>query len=323
MDSDILVLFLQYRYGSDTFYKVDSTPTYAESGISSPSGPHLKDEAHQRMATVSVVGYGSLMDEASALATTPSLLNWRHGSVRGWVRCFDLVSIINVRRGLATGRELATCTARRREGGVLRVCCYDVPVAEYAGLLARERRLRVETVEFAADDGRVGSAQMFTRYSDAEYRAERATTPELWHEEVGQYYDGGAIYRDDLLPVPSYVERCVKAYTKLGHLENFLDHSFLGDSVTTIREYIASSGPIDLANGQPSNHELPVDIMRRATSALFASTSLAEAALNYGEDGGDTPFLEVLSLFLSRRYRAPVDRTSLVATGGVSHVRVV
>lgn len=197
-------------------------------------------ECSSSEATVTILGYASLMDEASARATTPNLSGWNYGTVHGFCRIFNLVSIVNVRRGLATGRHLATCTARRRKGCSLRVCCYEVPKSEYSGLLARERRLRAETVEYIADGNSTETkmATMFTEYSDEEYRAERATTPELWHEEVGQYYAGAKIYRDDLLPVPSYLEKCVTAYTALGSLDNFLDNSFLGDG-TSIRSYLA------------------------------------------------------------------------------------
>ena len=56
---------------------------------------------------------------------------------------FDLVSILNIRRGLGRGDRIATCTARSRAGpeAQLRVCLFDVPAAEYPTLLARERRL--------------------------------------------------------------------------------------------------------------------------------------------------------------------------------------
>ena len=47
------------------------------------------------------------------------------------------------------------------------------------------------------------------------YRAERVPTAELWEEEVGQHYKGGQIYRPDLLPVPSYLARCLAAFAKL------------------------------------------------------------------------------------------------------------
>ena len=134
---------------------------------------------------------------------------------------------------------------------------------------------------------------LFTQYSDAEYRDERADTPEKWHDEVrcdiasvrygalllrwytgtrapivprdlrtaavvylacdpraclpqlsyfecsndafvccehakvGQFYSG-RVYREDLLPVPSYLARCVAAFEGIGALDNLLDHSFLG-----------------------------------------------------------------------------------------------
>jgi hypothetical protein len=55
---------------------------------------------------------------------------------------------------------------------------------------------------YTGHDGTSGMAHMFTEYSDAEYRAERATSAALWHSEVGQFYSGERIYMDDLLPVP-------------------------------------------------------------------------------------------------------------------------
>ena len=59
-----------------------------------------------------------------------------------------------------------------------------------------------------------------------------------------RYYSGNLIYRADILPVPVYLTRCLIAYKQLGDesLENFLDHSFLGDGNTSIREYVAQGG---------------------------------------------------------------------------------
>ena len=65
-------------------------------------------------------------------------------------------------------------------------------------------------------DGAEGEAVIFAEYSDDEYRRERANTVELWQEEVGQWYDGEKIYRDDLLPVPRYLDRCLAAFHALG-----------------------------------------------------------------------------------------------------------
>ena len=165
---------------------------------------------------VTIAGFASLMDEASARETTPSITNWRYGWAEGWCRVFNLVSILNIRRGFATGERLVTCTARPRPASRLRVCLYDVPTAEYPELLARERRLREATTRYTTDDGAEGEAVIFAEYSDDEYRRERANTVELWQEEVGQWYDGEKIYRDDLLPVPRYLDRCLAAFHALG-----------------------------------------------------------------------------------------------------------
>lgn len=201
------------------------------------------DDPAQDGATVTVAGYASLMDEASARETTPTLTNWRYGTLPGYGRVFDLVSIVNIRKGLARGRHLVTCTARPMEGREIKVCLYDVPVAEFPDLASRERRLAT-TAERVLENDATSATQcyVFTRYSDERYRLERADTPEKWHEEVGQHYSGEHIYREDCLPVPSYLRRCVDAYERIGELDNFLDNSFLGNGMTSIREYIAAQG---------------------------------------------------------------------------------
>ena len=111
-----------------------------------------------------VAGYGSLMDEGSARETNPGLRNWRYGRLNGYARVFDLVSIINIRKGLASGRQLTTCTARERKGCELHVCMYDVPVGDWPELIARERRLDCRVVEVTEDEsGRCCQALLFCR----------------------------------------------------------------------------------------------------------------------------------------------------------------
>ena len=84
---------------------------------------------------LTVAGYASLMDEASARQTTPSLRHFRYGRIRGYARVFNLVSIINIRRGLAAGRHLATATARPEAQSGLFVCLYEIPVTQLPQLL--------------------------------------------------------------------------------------------------------------------------------------------------------------------------------------------
>ena len=59
-----------------------------------------------------MAGYASLADKVSAGETSPSLRGFRYGTIDGFCRVFNLVSIVNIRRGVARGRRLATATAR-------------------------------------------------------------------------------------------------------------------------------------------------------------------------------------------------------------------
>lgn len=192
--------------------------------------------------TLTVAGYASLMDEESARLTSPSLRGFRLGTVSGYCRVFNLVSIVNIRRGLATGRRLATATARPVEGARLRICLYEIELSELPELLSREARLRIGPARYVSDAGAAGEALLCSEFTDEEYMRERLQgSVEAYQDAVGQYYQG-ALYRADLLPVPAYVMLCLRAQRKAGGdvLANFLDGSFLGDGRTTLREHLTA-----------------------------------------------------------------------------------
>jgi len=192
--------------------------------------------------TLTVAGYASLMDEESARLTSPSLRGFRLGTVSGYCRVFNLVSIVNIRRGLATGRRLATATARPVEGARLRICLYEIELSELPELLSREARLRIGPARYVSDTGAAGEALLCSEFTDEEYMRERLQgSVEAYQDAVGQYYQG-ALYRADLLPVPAYVMLCLRAQRKAGAdvLANFLDGSFLGDGRTTLREHLTA-----------------------------------------------------------------------------------
>lgn len=56
---------------------------------------------------------------------------------------------------------------------------------------------------------------------------------------MGQFYEG-KLYRDDLLPVPSYLYRCARAHAAAGEdaLANLWEESFLGDGQTRLGDYV-------------------------------------------------------------------------------------
>jgi 2-aminoadipate transaminase len=75
-------------------------------------------------------------------------------------------------------------------------------------------------------------------------------------------------------------------------------------------------GTINLGIGQPSADLLPVDLMRQASDAFYATAQPIE--LNYGVLQGDTRFLSSLAGFLTAGYGAPARPEDLFLTGGNS-----
>jgi hypothetical protein len=206
-----------------------------------PTGAHTIDMTGRRLGTrVCIVGYGLLVDELWARQDTPSLSEHQLGWLQGYARCFNLVSIINLRRGNAVGRRLASCTAVAMPDSVLRVALFWLPTAELPDLLRREARLRPVWVTVEDDTGAPVEAILFAASDNERYLREACGgDAAVYHAHVGQFYSG-ELYRQDLLPVHSYMMRCLRAHRAAGRaaLANFLDRSFLGDGVTPLREYL-------------------------------------------------------------------------------------
>lgn len=212
------------------------------SGLVTAAGSHLLDMAGRQLGDrVHVVGYGSLVDEEWARADTPSLADYQLGWLKGYARCFNLVSIINIRRGNAIGRRLVSCTAVARPGCSLRVAIFSIPTVELPDLLKREARLRPAWVKVMPDRGEAPiEAIVFTGSDDERYLREACGgDAATYHTHVGQFYTG-KLYRNDLLPVHSYMMRCLRAHRRAGRqaLVNFLEQSFLGDGATPLRDYL-------------------------------------------------------------------------------------
>lgn len=209
-----------------------------------PAGGHVVDLSGRRLgARVCIVGYASLVDERWARQDTPSLFEYRLGWLQGYARCFNLVSVINIRRGNAIGRRLASCTAVAMPGSALRVALFSVPMTELPELLRREARLRPVWVTATADDASAPVEALLFAASDNERYLREACGGDraVYHTHVGQFYSG-ELYRSDLLPVHSYMMRCLRAHRVAGPaaLANFLDRSFLGDGATSLREYLCA-----------------------------------------------------------------------------------
>lgn len=87
-------------------------------------------------------------------------------------------------------------------------------------------------------------AVLCARYSDEEFFQVRCKgSKEIYFQHYGRY-NINKIWRDDILPCRAYLRHCVLAAKNLSDAahSNFLEHTFLGDRKTTIREYLATTG---------------------------------------------------------------------------------
>ncbi len=80
-----------------------------------------------------------------------------------------------------------------------------------------------------------------TRFSDEEYIARRCPPAEFAARWGRHGID--RIWRDDILPCRVYCRHCVLAARSLSEeaYSNFLDHTFLGDRRTTLRQYLIAN----------------------------------------------------------------------------------
>ncbi|PUZ66400.1 hypothetical protein GQ55_3G305000 [Panicum hallii var. hallii] len=156
---------------------------------------------------ISVVGFGSLLSERSARSTFPDLEGFRVAALRGFRRVFAHAAPIFFERGIAVE---ATKVVPEGLDGVLFT----------------------------------NQAVVCARYSDEEYFKERCQgSKEIYNQRYGRF-NIDKIWRDDILPCRLYLRHCVLAAKNLGEpaYSNFLDHTYLGDRKTTIREYLDTTG---------------------------------------------------------------------------------
>jgi len=191
---------------------------------------------------VTIVGYGSLLSEKSARTSFPNLKNFRSGVVKGYRRVFNKVGIVFIENGLANWEtmEVSSCSTTQSDSDEILVTVFEIPKDEYPEFKLREHRFRfVEVNAFSLDGKATWPATMCTEYTDEEYRKERFNSDEEYYQEVGQFYDG-KLWRDDILPCRVYLKHCLTAAKSVSQefYDNFLNHTYLADQVTTIRQYL-------------------------------------------------------------------------------------
>lgn len=216
--------------------------------------PHSPNSQNGKQ--ICIIGYGSLLDESSARRTAPSLTRFELGYVEGYRRIFNKVGMAFFKlypdQCLDTKR-LGCCATRQDPNSRIGVCAFDVSEAEFAAIYQREHRYRWIEVEFSGPSGkRLG--RMCTEYNDFDYRLNKCATESEYQQQVGQYYQG-KIWRDDILPFPTYLHHCLTAAEKASEVmgeafyRNFLESSFVADNQTSIADLLKAE-PDYLAQAQ-------------------------------------------------------------------------
>ncbi|CAD6266864.1 unnamed protein product [Miscanthus lutarioriparius] len=196
----------------------------------------------------SVVGFGSLLSERSARSTFPELEGFRVAALRGFRRVFAHAAPIFFERGIAieATKEFSSLSVEPCDGELIVVTVFEIKEEEVPSFIEREHEFRFLAVVPEGLDGVpfTNRAVVCARYSDEEYFQGRCQgSKEIYYQRYGRY-NIDKIWRDDILPCRLYLRHCVLAAKNLGEpaYSNFLDHTYLGDRKTTIREYLATTG---------------------------------------------------------------------------------
>ncbi|CAM8981906.1 unnamed protein product [Rhodiola kirilowii] len=197
---------------------------------------------------VSICGFGSLLSEKSARSTFPDLINFRVARLNGFRRVYAHVAPIFFERGIAKPetKEISSLSVEPCESESLIVTVFEIQKSEIPFFIQRELEFRFLAVYLATLDGKPFEhpAVICARYSDEEFLKIRCKgSKEIYDQHYGRY-NIQKIWRDDVLPCRVYLRHCVLAARNLGEeaYNNFLDHTFLADRKTSIREYLATTG---------------------------------------------------------------------------------
>jgi len=192
----------------------------------------------------SIIGFGSLLSQRSALSSFPNLKNFRIGRLCNWRRVFAHAPAIFAVRGIARfdTKEMSSLSIEECEGEELIVTLFEIPINELPSFYEREEEFRIVKAQAESLAGQLerNLALVCAAWNDEDYKRERCNNSEEEFQKRYGRYGITKIWRNDILPCRIYLRHCILAATKQGDLvlNNFLDHTYIADRKTTIREYI-------------------------------------------------------------------------------------
>lgn len=178
------------------------------------------------MKFVSIFGYGSLMNQNSAMNTMPSLINFKKAILHGYRREYSLVSISGLKKGEKDPYIAALAITQSVNDEIVVGCVFDIPENELQPYFEREARykpIQVEVDVYNMSDLSPKTVQAWTviEQTDEDYKSKLLIQGKSYYDEVGIIYPEGKLWgRKDILPMASYFQLVINAAIHLDHLYN-------------------------------------------------------------------------------------------------------
>ena len=196
---------------------------------------------------ITILGFGSLLSEASARASFPELHNFREVRVRGYRRTFQHPAFVFFERGIAdpATKRFSSLSAHQDEGGLdssFVAIAFEIEPFSKTEWLRREEEFAFHVCEYEDPSGAVGAGIMCCSAPDDEVYISRWGSGK-YREKLSQYGLPGIWGLDknrDIKPCSVYLRHCVLAAQRRSPecYASFLDQTFLADMTTTIRSYL-------------------------------------------------------------------------------------
>jgi len=193
----------------------------------------------------SIIGLGSLLSEDSARSTCPSLKDFKIVKVKGWRRIFNKMhSTLAVAGKIPNdSKEYACLSAIPAKDDIIYVSNFKIPTAEWPAFVSREFEYRLIEVPIVSEQENEAGIICAGNYDndDQSYQACLADPLRIisWNK-LKANYPNEPMWRNDILPYRPYVDKCLKILESQDSmiLDNWLDTTYLGDNVTSLRSYL-------------------------------------------------------------------------------------
>jgi hypothetical protein len=195
---------------------------------------------------ITLIGLGSLLSESSANRTCPSVQNFELAQINGYIRSFNKTDSWIVRKSPESMLEnkYACLSAMPIQGKPsMVVSTFQIHKDDYDAFVEREFEYKFEKVPFVTMSGTRGTGLICSGNFKSNEECETlcyldSMRLKHWLSFKESYI--GPMWRQDLLPEPEYLKKCLKVCEDHGNeiLQNFLQTTYLGDMKTTLKEYL-------------------------------------------------------------------------------------